>query len=191
MINKKLSLFYYLLNLIDIVSQKNTVNKTTVNLFKKRIKEKKLIKNVNVSNHFCVFFLPIDVQNKKIYLCYHKKANDWIPPGGHIDENELPIQTVIRECKEELSIDINEDQIEFFNLSVKQVDNTNSNCKTHYDIWYLVNLKVQYIDFIKKEYFDAKWVLISEAKKYIKKNPEFLQVIEILGKQEQYPFIKK
>ena len=35
-------------------------------------------------------------------MVHHKKANDWIPPGGHIEENESPAATVIREFREEL-----------------------------------------------------------------------------------------
>jgi 8-oxo-dGTP pyrophosphatase MutT (NUDIX family) len=46
------------------------------------------------------------VKDDKVFLLHHKKFNKWTPPGGHIEENETPDQTVIREWKEELSLDI-------------------------------------------------------------------------------------
>ena len=46
------------------------------------------------------------VKDKKVFLVHHKKFNKWTPPGGHIEENETPDQALIREWKEELSLDI-------------------------------------------------------------------------------------
>ncbi len=46
------------------------------------------------------------VFENKIALHWHEKVNMWLPPGGHVDNNEDPIQTAIRECKEEMGIDI-------------------------------------------------------------------------------------
>ncbi|MBL07188.1 MAG: hypothetical protein CL773_04995 [Chloroflexi bacterium] len=43
----------------------------------------------------------------KIALHWHSKVKMWLPPGGHVDENEDPVQTALRECKEEMGIDIN------------------------------------------------------------------------------------
>jgi hypothetical protein len=40
--------------------------------------------------HYCVFFLPYDKSVGKIYLGHHIKADDWIPPGGHIEPDGLP-----------------------------------------------------------------------------------------------------
>ena len=138
MIHKQNSLNDFLLKLMKVALLKPTISKETVDLFLRRLKRDKLIKNENLTDHFCVFFLPVDIQKKKLYLCRHKKADDWIPPGGHINENELPIQTVIRECQEELSIKIDKAKIEFYNVSVKHIDNPKLSCKTHYDIWYLI-----------------------------------------------------
>ena len=46
------------------------------------------------------------VHDNKIALHWHEKVKMWLPPGGHVDNNEDPIQTSIRECKEEMGIDI-------------------------------------------------------------------------------------
>jgi hypothetical protein len=46
--------------------------------------------------HYCSFFLPYDQQTGKIYLGHHIKADDWIPPGGHIEPGETPSDAAIR-----------------------------------------------------------------------------------------------
>lgn len=37
-------------------------------------------------------------------LHWHKKVKMWLPPGGHIDENEDPVQAVLREIEEETGV---------------------------------------------------------------------------------------
>ena len=39
-----------------------------------------------------------------VALHWHSKVKAWLPPGGHIMNNEDPEQAVIREIKEELDI---------------------------------------------------------------------------------------
>ena len=38
-------------------------------------------------------------------LHWHKKVQEWLPPGGHVDANEDPVQTTLREIKEETGFD--------------------------------------------------------------------------------------
>ena len=40
----------------------------------------------------------------KILMIKHKKLDAWMPPGGHVDENELPCVAVLREIYEETGI---------------------------------------------------------------------------------------
>lgn len=46
------------------------------------------------------------VQNGKVLMTWNKKVNTWIPIGGHIEPNELPCDSVIREAKEESGLEI-------------------------------------------------------------------------------------
>lgn len=46
------------------------------------------------------------VHDDKVLLVFHKKLQKWLPPGGHVDENELPDDAAIREVKEETGLDI-------------------------------------------------------------------------------------
>lgn len=43
---------------------------------------------------------------KKALLVFHKKQQTWFQPGGHIEPFENPIESAIREVREETGIDI-------------------------------------------------------------------------------------
>jgi len=47
------------------------------------------------------------VKDSKILLVFHKKLNMWLPPGGHVDENEVPCDTAKREVLEETGFEVN------------------------------------------------------------------------------------
>ena len=40
-----------------------------------------------------------------VLLHWHPKVKEWLPPGGHIDENEDPVQAVLREISEETGVE--------------------------------------------------------------------------------------
>lgn len=40
----------------------------------------------------------------RILLHWHKKLQRWLPPGGHIEPNELPDEAAIREVMEETNV---------------------------------------------------------------------------------------
>ena len=42
----------------------------------------------------------------KTLLLLHKKLGLWLPPGGHIDEGELPEEAVLREINEETGLKV-------------------------------------------------------------------------------------
>ena len=54
--------------------------------------------------HLVSYFVLFDPTTKKILLVDHKKAQLWLPSGGHVEPNEHPKTTAERECLEELSI---------------------------------------------------------------------------------------
>lgn len=61
------------------------------------------------------------VFKNRIALHWHEKVNMWLPPGGHVDDNEDPIQTAIRECKEETGIDISIFSESFYEFTDKNL----------------------------------------------------------------------
>lgn len=42
----------------------------------------------------------------RVLLVFHKKLQSWLQPGGHIEPNENPWDAVVREVKEETSLDV-------------------------------------------------------------------------------------
>ena len=54
-------------------------------------------------NHFTATGVVFN-KNGEILMIRHKKLGVWLPPGGHIDENELPCKAVLREIFEETGV---------------------------------------------------------------------------------------
>ena len=46
------------------------------------------------------------VNDQKVLLHYHKKVRLVLPPGGHIEPNETPAESAIREVKEETGLKV-------------------------------------------------------------------------------------
>lgn len=55
--------------------------------------------------HLCVYFVLLDEARRTVLLADHVKSGLWLPPGGHVDDDENPRATVVREAAEELGID--------------------------------------------------------------------------------------
>jgi len=56
-----------------------------------------------VQNRFTATGFVFNDDNK-ILMIKHRKLGVWMPPGGHIDENELPCKAVVREIFEETGV---------------------------------------------------------------------------------------
>ena len=46
------------------------------------------------------------VRNKQTLLLWHNKIQAWLPPGGHINPNELPEAAAVREVREETGLEV-------------------------------------------------------------------------------------
>jgi 8-oxo-dGTP pyrophosphatase MutT (NUDIX family) len=46
------------------------------------------------------------VRDEKILLIHHRKLDQWLPLGGHIELDEDPEQAALREAKEESGLDV-------------------------------------------------------------------------------------
>ena len=54
-------------------------------------------------NHFTATGIVFN-KDSEILMIKHRKLGVWLPPGGHIDENELPCEAVLREIFEETGV---------------------------------------------------------------------------------------
>lgn len=100
-----------------------------------------------MGKHFKSFsaIFPIILQEKDdtIQILLHRRKNTgyqdgkWdIAASGHVDEGEMAKMTVVRECAEELEIDVKIKDLSFVHLS-HRVSNTGG--RTYYDIYFVVN----------------------------------------------------
>ena len=46
------------------------------------------------------------IHNDKVLLIHHRKLDLWLPPGGHMHQDETPDEALVRELKEELNLDV-------------------------------------------------------------------------------------
>ena len=44
------------------------------------------------------------VHDGRVALHWHPKVKAWLPPGGHVEENEDPVRAVLRETEEETGL---------------------------------------------------------------------------------------
>ncbi len=59
-----------------------------------------------MKKHFCASVFVINPINKKILLAHHSGFNKWVQPGGHIEDNEAPEETAVREVYEETGVKV-------------------------------------------------------------------------------------
>jgi len=89
-----------------------------------------------------IFPLIINNSETGIQILLHRRQNTGYQDGkwdiagsGHVDNNETAQAALIRECKEELGIDVKPDDITFVHLSHRL-----SKDRTYYDIYFAVSV---------------------------------------------------
>ncbi|MEI6499241.1 MAG: NUDIX domain-containing protein [bacterium] len=141
--------------------------------FAKRISEGAITRDENPSTHLCVYFAAFDPVNKQVFIGHHKKANQWLFNGGHVDLGELPIDTLKRETGEEWGNGTHLQstyQPEF--LTITKINNILAGkCQLHYDIWYFIPLDMSIFnpdpELTVKEFYEMGWKSITTARKLV------------------------
>lgn len=111
--------------------------------------------------HLISYFAVVD--DEYVLLVDHINAELWLPTGGHVQPGEHPRTTVLREAREELSIDG-----EFLNEKPLFVSITETVGKTagHTDVslWYVLRGdRFADLDFDKSEFNSVRWFHRSEV----------------------------
>ena len=117
-------------------------------------------------------------ENRQILMIKHKQFGKWLPPGGHVDENELPCEAVAREVLEETGIHVQVlSSVPKLDLSggvarelplplrIMHVDTDGTGSKNYIDLLYLCLAKNGDIAPQKDEIDDIGWFSIEEAVK--------------------------
>jgi len=92
----------------------------------------------------------------------------WNLPGGVTDEFESPYQTVIRECKEEVNLDVQIKDLVLIDYSLKTIDDFEHD---YIEFYFTVSVKnLSDIQIDNQEIIDYKFIDIKEAKNYLTQN---------------------
>ncbi len=54
----------------------------------------------------CIVAGCLVIKGGKVLLLNHAKIGAWLPPGGHMEGDEFPYETALRETKEETGLDV-------------------------------------------------------------------------------------
>jgi 8-oxo-dGTP pyrophosphatase MutT (NUDIX family) len=60
--------------------------------------------DLELKRHFTATGFVVD--GDAVLLHWHAKIKAWLPPGGHVEANEDPVQAVLREIKEETGLSV-------------------------------------------------------------------------------------
>jgi 8-oxo-dGTP diphosphatase len=111
--------------------------------------------------HLVSYFAVIDADH--ILLVDHKNAQLWLPPGGHVEPEEHPRQTVARELIEELGFVAGHVIAEPLMITRATTVGLTSG---HVDVslWYVVNAsKNQRIRYDEDEFNGVRWFQYSDV----------------------------
>jgi len=140
---------------------------------------------MEITRHFTATTLI--VHQNKVLLHLHKKLNIWIPVGGHIDRDELPQETALREIKEESGL-----EVKLYNPD-KQIEmgDVRQLIRPMYILLENINQFHQHIDFIyyaqadtfelkpqNNETNNLKWFSIDEVKQ-LEGAPENVKILSL------------
>jgi len=125
------------------------------------------------------------VHKNKVLIRKHEKYGIWIHVGGHVELDEDPVACVIRECKEEVGLDVivhkNDESYEYEDLiggrtlplpahmNIHWVNKTHQ----HLDLLYYCTSES---DRVVPENDDDQWVWLTAAE--VKEHPEMRDQIK-------------
>lgn len=128
------------------------------------------------NKHLVSYFVLFDEKESKVLLVDHKKAQLWLPAGGHVEIDEDPKETARRECFEELHIVADFWRPEpLFLTSTVTVGLTAGH--TDVSLWYVLlgNSKIDYT-FDADEFNSIRWFHLDEIP-YEKSDPHMRRFI--------------
>lgn len=116
----------------------------------------RIAKPATPKKHLVSYFAVLD--GEEILLVDHKNAQRWLPTGGHVEADEDPRQTVVRELREELGLSVTLDQVgPPLMVTVTETVGITSG-HTDVSLWYAVRAsKADPISFDAAEFNQVRW----------------------------------
>ena len=114
------------------------------------------------AKHLVSYFAVVD--DGHILLVDHKNAQRWLPTGGHVEPNEDPRETVVRELKEELGLEVTIAQVGAPRMVTVTETVGLTSGHTDVSLWYTVSgNRLAEIEFDAAEFNEVRWFRFSEA----------------------------
>lgn len=110
--------------------------------------------------HLVAYFLLHDPVARSVLLVHHRKAELWLPTGGHVEVGEDPIETVRRETLEELGVPAVFADPRARPVFVTVTETTGAPDSRHIDVslWYLLNgVRSDVLHPDEREFAAARW----------------------------------
>ncbi|MGC1550077.1 MAG: NUDIX hydrolase [Rhodanobacter sp.] len=121
----------------------------------------RIAKPATPPKHLVAYFAVTDGEH--ILLVDHKSAELWLPPGGHVEPNEHPRNTVLRELREELGFDApHAIEAPLMITCTTTVGLTAGH--TDVSLWYVVHVnRDQVLSYDDSEFTAASWFSFEDA----------------------------
>lgn len=111
--------------------------------------------------HLVSYFVLVDGEN--VLLVDHKKAQLWLPTGGHVEAGEHPRETVRREMKEEIGIEAPQHIGPPLLITCTETVGLTAG-HTDVSLWYaLPGDRHQHIRFDPEEFNSVRWFPFSDV----------------------------
>ncbi len=106
--------------------------------------------------HLVSYFALVDGRRSKLLLVDHKLAGLWLPSGGHVEPDEDPRATVVRELSEELGLAADFMRPDPLFITVTRVGGDGGH--TDVSLWYLLRGdSSRAIEFDRGEFHSVRW----------------------------------
>lgn len=128
--------------------------------------------------HLVAYFAVVD--GREILLVDHKSAQLWLPPGGHVEPEEHPRETVQRELLEELGFAAGHDITEPLMVTCTTTVGLTSG---HIDVslWYVITAeRTQRINYDEQEFLGIRWFPYADVP-FHRSDPHLARFLAKLG----------
>lgn len=114
--------------------------------------------------HLVSYFVVFDPEADAALLVNHRLAGLWLPPGGHVEPDEHPRTTVIRESREELGL-----EARFFTtfgdnpFFITVTETRGSGTHTDVSLWYVIEgSRHRALAYDDREFGGYQWLSIHQ-----------------------------
>ena len=115
------------------------------------------------SPHLVSYIVPVDRQAGAVFLCAHRLAGLWLPPGGHVEAGEHPAAAAAREAVEELGQPVTPSSDPWRPLFLTWTRTRGAGQHIDVSLWFQADEQVDArYDADDREFSDARWWAFDE-----------------------------